>query len=164
MLLISFLHNQRAQNQAANQPKKILELHLILKAIPQIPHPPNNKYEAKYMYNVGAYKVNQDGTEHAFWANRIGNDESWLSATWNIKINNILKPGGDIFVMLDAFHSFADRRQIVFSTDNNACDYKRLTSAYLWKPHVANLFPPENEWLTFARMNADNKTYGNQKS
>jgi len=32
--------------------------------------------EAKYMYIIGAYKVNQDGTEHAFWANRIGIDEN----------------------------------------------------------------------------------------
>ena len=86
--------------------------------------------EAKHMYIVGAYYVDSNGSHMAFWANRIGNDEEWLSATWNIRINNIPVPGGDIFVMLDSFASFAAGRQIVFSTGNNACDYKRLTSAY----------------------------------
>jgi hypothetical protein len=90
----------------------------------------NRSVEAKFMYIVGAYKVDRDGTESAFWANRKGTDEEWLSAEWNVRINNVEVQGGDIFAMLFAFASFASGRQIVFSTGNNACDFKRLTSAY----------------------------------
>ena len=89
--------------------------------------------EAKYMYIVGAYYVNENGTHMAFWkfwSNRSGTDENWLSARWNIKINNAPVPGRDIFAMLAAFASFAARRQIVFSTGNIACDYKRLWKSY----------------------------------
>ena len=39
----------------------------------------NRSIEAKYMYIVGAYKVDRDGTESAFWANRKGTDEEWLN-------------------------------------------------------------------------------------
>lgn len=89
--------------------------------------------------------MNSNGSHMAFWANRIENDEEWLSDTWNNRINNISVPGVDIFVMLDSFASFAAGRQIVFSTANNACDYKRLTSAYKWTTEKRNPFPPEKE-------------------
>jgi hypothetical protein len=111
----------------------------------------NRSVECKYMYIVGAYYVNENGTHMAFWSNRSGTDENWLSARWNIKINNAPVPGGDIFAMLAAFASFAAGRQIVFSTGNNACDYKRLTSAYLWNPKVANPFPPEKDWFNIGK-------------
>jgi hypothetical protein len=103
------------------------------------------------MYIVGAYKVHQDGTEYAFWANRKGTDEEWLSAEWNVRINNVEVQGGDIFAMLFAFASFAAGRQIVFSTGNNACDYKRLTSAYKWNCVFVNPFPPEKEWFNIGK-------------
>jgi hypothetical protein len=89
----------------------------------------NRSVQAKHMYIVGAYYVDDNGAHMAFWANRKGSDEQWLSVTWNIKFNNISVKGGDIFVMLDSFALFAAGRQIVFSTGNTACDYKRLTSA-----------------------------------
>ena len=107
--------------------------------------------EGKFMYIVGAYYVDDNGNHMAFWADRSGTDEGWLSARWNIKINNVPVQGGDIFVMLAAFASFAAGRQIVFSTGNNACDYKRLTSAYVWKPDIANPFPPEKEWFNIGK-------------
>jgi hypothetical protein len=103
------------------------------------------------MYIVGAYYLDDNGAHMAFWANRSGTDENWLSARWNIKINNIPVQGGDIFVMLATFATFAAGKQIMFSTGNNACDYNRLTSAYLCKPDIANPFPPENEWFNIGK-------------
>ena len=101
----------------------------------------NRSVESKYMYIVGAYYADATGDNMAFWANRSGSDEDWLSARWNNVINNQGVQGGNIFVMLDSFVSFAAGRQIVFSTGNNPCNYKRLTSAYLWSPEIANPFP-----------------------
>ena len=103
------------------------------------------------MYIIGAYYVDSNGSHMAFWENRIGNDKEWHSATCNIRINNIPAPGGDIFVMLDSFASFATGRQIVFSTGNNACDYKRLTSAYKWTTEKRNPLPPEKEWFNVGK-------------
>jgi hypothetical protein len=91
--------------------------------------------------------VNANGAHMAFCSNRSGTDDNWLSARWNIRINNAPFPGGDIFAILAAFASFAAVRQIVFSTEKNTCDLKRPTSAYLWRTDIVNPFPPENEWL-----------------
>ena len=52
--------------------------------------------------------------------------------------------------MLSSFSSFAAGRQIVFSTGNTGCDYKRLTSAYAYTTNQ-NPFPPENEWFNLGK-------------
>jgi hypothetical protein len=107
--------------------------------------------ESKHMYIIGGYYVDSNGICQAFWANRKGSDEKWLTASWNIRINNQPIASGDIYIMLDAFNSFVSGRQIVFSTGNTACDYKRLTSAYKWKSDKVNPFPPEDEWFNIGK-------------
>jgi hypothetical protein len=48
--------------------------------------------------------------------------------------------------MLNSFHDFTDNRQIVYSTGNTACDYKRLTGAYSFSD-IPNPFPPKIQWF-----------------
>ena len=80
----------------------------------------NRSCESKYTYIVGAYYIDANGTPMAFWANRKGTDELWLTAQWNIRINNQPVAGGNIFHMLNSFHDFTDNRQIVYSTGHTA--------------------------------------------
>ncbi|KAJ3410952.1 hypothetical protein HDV05_002965, partial [Chytridiales sp. JEL 0842] len=111
----------------------------------------NRSVEGRFMYIVGAVRVDADGSKSFFWSNRSGSDENWLKARWTVKIDNVEVERGDIFKMLECFASFAAGRQIVFYTGNNACDYKRLTSPYQWSTAHSNPFPPEDEWFNLGK-------------
>jgi hypothetical protein len=100
------------------------------------------------MYSLGAVYLDSHGQRVTFWANRHGSDDGWMSATWNIRIDNILvSHGGDIIDMLNRLSVFCRGRQIIFYTGPIECDYKRLTSAYKFHSNLVNPFPPEDEWL-----------------
>lgn len=108
----------------------------------------NRSVESKYMYSLGAAYLDSHGQRVTFWANRHGSDDGWLSATWNIRIDNILVSSSvEIFEMLNQLALFCRGRQIIFYTGSNGCDYKRLTSAYKFRPDLVSPFPPERHWL-----------------
>jgi hypothetical protein len=106
----------------------------------------NRSVESKYMYSLGAAYLDSHGQRVTFWANRQGSDDVWLSATWNIRIDNILVSSGvDIFEMLNQLSVFCRCLQIIFYTGPNGCDYKRLTSAYKFRSNLVNPFPPQEK-------------------